>query len=50
MTTTGRAGPVARFWAVIIDNSLLLIGGTAIGLAWANVDGQSYTRTSSSAA
>jgi NhaA family Na+:H+ antiporter len=47
MTTMGRASPVARFWAVIIDNSLLLIGGTAIGLAWANVDGQSYTRTSS---
>jgi hypothetical protein len=26
-----------RFWSFVIDNYLLLIAGTVIGLVWANV-------------
>ena len=29
-------------WAFVIDNSLLLIGGTLVALLWANLDHQSY--------
>jgi NhaA family Na+:H+ antiporter len=46
MTTSGRANSIARLWVVILDNSLLLIGGTVIGLAWANIQPQSYSRMS----
>ncbi len=33
-----------RFWTFIIDNSLLLVAGTAIALVWANVAHDSYER------
>ena len=46
MTTSGRSNSTARLWAVIVDNSLLLVAGTAIGLAWANFEAQSYARMS----
>ena len=46
MTTRGRANSIARLRAVIVDNSLLLVGGTAIGLAWANIHPPSYSRIS----
>lgn len=46
MTTSGRTNSIVRLWAVIVDNSLLLVVGTAIGLAWANIQLQSYTRMS----
>ena len=36
----------ARVWAVVIDNSLLLLAGAVSGLVWANVDLTSYTRFS----
>ncbi len=36
----------ARLWAVVIDNSLLLLAGAVSGLVWANVDLTSYTRFS----
>src|SRR6478672_13559222 len=35
-----------RVWAVVIDNSLLLLAGAVAGLVWANVDLTSYARFS----
>lgn len=40
MSLPARPGP----WGFILENSLLLIAGTAIALIWANVDHQSYDR------
>ena len=34
----------AGWWTFVIDNSLLLVAGTAIALAWANIEPQSYQR------
>ena len=31
-------------WSFLIDNSLLLVAGTVVGLVWANVDSSSYER------
>ena len=31
-------------WSFIIDNSLLLVAGTVVGLVWANVESSSYER------
>ncbi|MCA1559424.1 MAG: Na+/H+ antiporter NhaA [Acidobacteria bacterium] len=33
-----------RLWTFVIDNSLLLIAGTVIGLTWANIAPDSYQR------
>ena len=35
--------PLKRFWAFLIDNSLLLVMGALAGLLWANVSPDSYT-------
>ncbi len=31
-------------WAFVIDNSILLVGGALLGLAWANLAPHSYER------
>jgi len=38
-----QRGPI---WTLIIDNSLLLVAGTVVGLAWANLDHPLYERFS----
>jgi len=44
-TDAGRSG-AGRLWALIRDHSLLLVGGTVCGIAWANIDHPSYVRFS----
>jgi NhaA family Na+:H+ antiporter len=44
MTHTTPGGHASRLWAVIIDNSLLLLGGAIAALVWANLDHDSYDR------
>ena len=38
-----QRGPI---WTLIIDNSLLLVAGTAVGLVWANLNHPLYERFS----
>lgn len=38
-----QRGPL---WSLIVDNSLLLVVGTAVGLVWANLDHEVYQRFS----
>jgi NhaA family Na+:H+ antiporter len=42
--TTAQHSRRTSWWAFTIDNSLLLVAGTVIGLVWANVDLHSYER------
>jgi hypothetical protein len=47
MTGTGaRKLGAGRLWAFILEHSLLLVGGTVGGIAWANIDYPSYMRVS----
>jgi Na+:H+ antiporter, NhaA family len=47
MTATGaRKSGAGRLWAFILEHSLLLVGGTVGGIAWANIDYPSYMRVS----
>jgi NhaA family Na+:H+ antiporter len=39
-----RVSPFARAWQTARDNSLLMVGGAALALLWANVDYESYER------
>ena len=41
MTTVSK-DPRKGWWALTIDNSLLLVAGTLLALAWANLDYESY--------
>ena len=44
-TNAWRSG-AGRLWALILRHSLLLVGGTVAGIAWANIDQSSYVRFS----
>jgi Na+:H+ antiporter, NhaA family len=35
---------MSRLWALVLDNSLLLVAGTVAALFWANLDHESYDR------
>jgi Na+:H+ antiporter, NhaA family len=42
--STAQHAPRTGWWAFAIDNSLLLVAGTAAALVWANLDLHSYER------
>ena len=42
MITASIAGPFARAWKVVRDNSLLMVTGAIVALVWANVDAEGY--------
>jgi NhaA family Na+:H+ antiporter len=44
MARPSAESPAARAWRIIRSNSLLMIGGAAIALAWANLDPGGYER------